>query len=357
MFEVLRALSSGLKRTTVQLALSDKLICADFTNVSHYYFRHDREVWELEHFPGCLSPWPLAWIEWQSPGLIYSKEMGEQRTVPLGWGVQVIRVPVNADGGAPDDVKAAAYYQSVSHATYAANPDPVRFLADIMETYLRGVPFVAGARWFTSFTVMCPRFSQSAVAVLATVHNERGDALPIPGLGRSYCVGVPLPPSTTTIAPLLATSRGGIGGLTEGERELFTTQGWINFVDSQALKISLLGFSLANCKNVTHERERLSAAASLSPRRAKFNRKAAAGDGLGRVTYRTLRIEPMTARGRRDQAEAELLAGGSRLHICRGHFKDFREKGLFGKLHGLYWWESQLRGNPERGRVHKDYAV
>ena len=47
------------------------------------------------------------------------------------------------------------------------------------------------------------------------------------------------------------------------------------------------------------------------------------------------------------------------LHICRGHFKDFRksENGLFGKHKDLYWWESQVRGNAKEGVVFSDYEV
>ena len=46
------------------------------------------------------------------------------------------------------------------------------------------------------------------------------------------------------------------------------------------------------------------------------------------------------------------------MHICRGHFKDFREgTGLFGKLKGMYWWNQQLRGAPEFGVCDKDYQI
>ncbi len=46
------------------------------------------------------------------------------------------------------------------------------------------------------------------------------------------------------------------------------------------------------------------------------------------------------------------------LHICRGHFKDYSKgKGLFGKYKGLYWWDSQVRGTEEAGRIEKDYNI
>ena len=46
------------------------------------------------------------------------------------------------------------------------------------------------------------------------------------------------------------------------------------------------------------------------------------------------------------------------LHICRGHFKDYRDgRGLFGKHKGLYWWEQNVRGSIEQGVHIKDYRV
>ncbi len=45
------------------------------------------------------------------------------------------------------------------------------------------------------------------------------------------------------------------------------------------------------------------------------------------------------------------------LHICRGHFKDFSDKGLFGKYRRMYWWPMHARGAAEHGIVGKDYLV
>ena len=45
------------------------------------------------------------------------------------------------------------------------------------------------------------------------------------------------------------------------------------------------------------------------------------------------------------------------LHICRGHFKDFSNHGLFGKYRGTYWWPMHTRGSSDNGLVVKDYRV
>jgi len=45
----------------------------------------------------------------------------------------------------------------------------------------------------------------------------------------------------------------------------------------------------------------------------------------------------------------------NRIHLCRGHFKNFTTKLLFGKYSGLYWWQPSVRGNNKEGVVMKRY--
>jgi hypothetical protein len=50
---------------------------------------------------------------------------------------------------------------------------------------------------------------------------------------------------------------------------------------------------------------------------------------------------------------------GSRkaLHVCRGHFAHYRERGLFGKYKGTFWRPQHLRGSAEQGMQAKDYRI
>jgi hypothetical protein len=72
--------------------------------------------------------------------------------------------------------------------------------------------------------------------------------------------------------------------------------------------------------------------------------------------YHVLEIEPLK---RVLAVEGNAAEVGLRraLHICRGHFKDYRQRGLFGKHRGIYWWESYVRGELHSGVVTKDYEV
>lgn len=107
----------------------------------------------------------------------------------------------------------------------------------------------------------------------------------------------------------------------------------------------LLALSFMHCKNVV-----LSAPVRSYPPGQKKNEK------LPSITYRMLDIEPMKT-VLRTEGNSEKTGLKQALSICRGHFKDYREHGLFGKNKGLYWWDSHVRGSHTEGIVIKDYVV
>jgi|SRR5882672_1705106 len=114
--------------------------------------------------------------------------------------------------------------------------------------------------------------------------------------------------------------------------------------------IALAALQFMNCKNV----EVLDNPPSRQQRRAAQRERKPVP-----VTYKTLLIHPLGKPRRivRD-ADGQVLHGVS-LHICRGHFKDFREGPGLGKthVHGVWWWAPMVRGSSDRGTVVKDYAI
>lgn len=78
------------------------------------------------------------------------------------------------------------------------------------------------------------------------------------------------------------------------------------------------------------------------------------------LTYKVLDIGPVRSILKSAGKMGEVGLKRS-LHFCRGHFKDFREEtgsaGLYGKYHGLFWWDMHKRGNAEKGIIVKDYNV
>lgn len=110
----------------------------------------------------------------------------------------------------------------------------------------------------------------------------------------------------------------------------------------------LLAISFMHCKNATVQ---------LVGPPPKLSKKHQRRYGKPLVRYHVLDIEPMK-KTLRTEGQVETYGLKHALHICRGHFKDYREGGgLFGKHKGLYWWESHVRGSAEEGVVDKDYCI
>lgn len=109
----------------------------------------------------------------------------------------------------------------------------------------------------------------------------------------------------------------------------------------------LYAISLLHCKNVT-TRDAAEAPAKVKAARAKRGRPY--------IHYKELVVKPMRKEvaSQTDGDESPIKRA---LHICRGHFKDYRESGLFGKYHDIYWWEMHVRGSQEVGEVRKSYKV
>jgi hypothetical protein len=111
--------------------------------------------------------------------------------------------------------------------------------------------------------------------------------------------------------------------------------------------ICFFAISLMHCKN---------AALREALPNAKISR---AGERRGHpplLRYHVLAIDPVRKILEREGGAG---TGGMKqaLHICRGHFKDYRLSGLFGKHKGIFWWDMAARGSVERGIVDKDYRI
>lgn len=111
---------------------------------------------------------------------------------------------------------------------------------------------------------------------------------------------------------------------------------------------ALLTISFLHCKNVIVKTEVPSQALSNV-----HSHKT----GRPLVRYKILEIEPMK-RILRSEGQSEKTGLKKSLHICRGHFKNYEQgHGLFGRIHGMYWWESHVRGSVEEGITAKDYNI
>lgn len=99
---------------------------------------------------------------------------------------------------------------------------------------------------------------------------------------------------------------------------------------------ALLAVSFLHCKNVTLIDNRVD---------APLAKKWKARHGILPCAYKTLVIEPLR-QILGHQGRAGEIGLQRALHICRGHFKDYREgRGLFGKYHQLVWQPAIVRGS------------
>lgn len=110
---------------------------------------------------------------------------------------------------------------------------------------------------------------------------------------------------------------------------------------------ALTTFCFMNCSNVTVD-------TNYPPK--PLVKKNLRRHGVGLCRFRTLRIDGLKKQlngvGR---AHEDGLAHA--LHVCRGHFKNYNDKPLFGRITGTYWWRPQLRGDAKQGAVVKEYCV
>jgi len=108
----------------------------------------------------------------------------------------------------------------------------------------------------------------------------------------------------------------------------------------------MVAATFMHCKNVTLVDEK------LPVKLVKANKKR----GKKQLEqWKVLNIEPMKQVLRK--AGVERVGVSKALHICRGHFKDYRQSGLFGKINGIFWWDSTVRGTSDSGIIVKSYNI
>lgn len=113
--------------------------------------------------------------------------------------------------------------------------------------------------------------------------------------------------------------------------------------------LSLLEISvkLLNCKNIRIET--IKASEKLNKKRRK-NGKAEIFD------YKVLSV--FKPGNKQDYRQGSTPLSHNRVHLCRGHFKEFTtEHPLLGKHTGLFWWQPHVRGQNRDGIVIKEYDV
>jgi hypothetical protein len=115
------------------------------------------------------------------------------------------------------------------------------------------------------------------------------------------------------------------------------------------LNPALLAVSFLHCKNVKMVEN------SVPPKLQKRYGERHQGHRL--AGYKTLVIEPLK-QILRSQGGSGQVGLAKAMHICRGHFRDYREgKGLFGKYHQLVWTPAIIRGTKGKEAPPREIEV
>jgi hypothetical protein len=111
---------------------------------------------------------------------------------------------------------------------------------------------------------------------------------------------------------------------------------------------AFLAMSFLHCKNVTIVDNEVPAALAKRYRERH---------GIAPCRYKTLIIEPLK-KVLRHEGKSDSVGLQRALHICRGHFKDYREgRGLFGRYHQLVWQPSIVRGTKGKSAPPREIEV
>ena len=302
----------------------------EIDNVAQYLHMNPQEEWDIARdFPNLAPPFSSFWMEYQQPKVVYSDELGLRYQGPgervEGIGALVFGMRTTHKISARDFVQGAlSLVPAVSKQARAV--DLLSLVDANPEWFVGFVVFVEMRRDY--FLWLGNRYlwlNKSGCLI-----EDYGSVDGKPKAVSSIWTTLPNPTEEFLALPRLAQDEISTGLLTAA---LFPLN---------------LAVSLLHCKNVE-----MAAAGEVPPKLQRAYQKRHKHPLL---TYRVLEIEPMKKVLRRE-GESETMGLKHALHICRGHFKDYRERGLFGSRHGIYWWDQHLRGDGNQGVIVKDYAV
>jgi hypothetical protein len=283
-------------------------------NVADYYWGGAEETWNITDFPSLAPPWPLTFLEYRAPTKI-----------------------VGPDGTTPFDKEALGQHfgillDSVEPGTDVAFRGLPKGLPAGLSELLPGhreelvPPPGEGCKWIQQASVFSElRGDILLLGTFSWTINDDG----VLSEGWEDIGGLPF------LAPFNPK-------LSEDERHQWGHNCWCFLVPA------LLAVSFIHCRNTQLIDNHPSPALCKATKRRH---------GIRPITFKTLEIEPVK---KMLAQKANAASGGLRLalHICRGHFKDYRQsRGLFGKHKELYWWDCHVRGHLKEGVVIKDYAI
>ena len=297
-------------------------------NVTKYYYEgNDQEYWDLrKDFPNVAPPFQAMFLDTCRPEKIVSKEVGittSMNRFPSRWGAFFLSSDIRKDPEFREQFlkivrEGAMNNQQGMEVADAWDGDKVRWLYFsllFMYSQESGFKHVAGPVGSLMLSVdedgLITYTDKGNPACLIRPHvSEEG--LRAHGIGLGKAIEMYAEEMTGLYHPLL------------------------------------LAISFMHCKNVSVD---------VVDRPEKLVRKWKKNDDpRAEMKYHTLSISQMQSVLRKE-GNSESAGLKRALHICRGRFRDYRQRGLFGKHKGVYWFDQHVRGTASAGAIRKDYEV
>ena len=357
---------------TASAVRTSPVIVAD--NVAHYV---DGRRLCLQDYPSLAPPWPSAWIE-------YPSSSGRQRR-----GVWMLDSTENADDEPTDHLRALSS-GAKNDALIANGVDPadVRWIttfvlfveqddrvwgpAGMFSLALDRSGQVIGNRWSVAPVLDAVSTVRESVDDVRSTRDTRheDDALALPTLAEMEAMS---PEAREVVYEMavamkakaeeqLAHIEGDIERI-EAAAQTFESIIETGFPDTddeqhiwlwRALAPAMQAVAFLHCKNVVLDE-------IVPPSKVQHKRRSRGKPQL--VRYHTLRLDVPR---RQSESAGGRGFGASALHIVAGHFSHYGDccpgqhephGMLFGRLSGVYWMPSHIRGDRSRGEVRTDFDL
>ena len=122
-----------------------------------------------------------------------------------------------------------------------------------------------------------------------------------------------------------------------------------------AVEALLFSISIMNCRNI---------GTVLVKRSKGHQKKFKKQTGKSLLSYRVIKVHldkknrAITLKSNKHSDEEVDVAPELPLHAVRGHFKEYtKERPLFGRLVGRWWWPPSQRGDKKEGEIIKEYDI
>ena len=337
-----------------------EVILAD--NVADYlYCQNSQEYWDIEtDFPNVAPPFPTIFVEYHPPDYINSEVFGihSNPRVCKTIGSLLLSMEVDQARSELTGAKSLAFLKTLLSTCHLTRKTP----EEQLETFEKAKSLIQKLDPFSQVTPTQAADIEGIRQKLLATWSDYISPLNLKWVTVQYDFferldGGIMPPNR---AFQLMVKNDGSPYLPEGKVAIIIMdealarnialdeklKEWS--VNTSSLDLPLLTLCFMHCKNTTLR--------TIEPP-AKLNQARLKRGNPSLAVYKILDIEPMK-KVLDSQGERQTTGLKKALHICRGHFKDYSiGKGLFGRVHGLYWWDMHLRGTPEVGTVIKDYRV